>query len=342
MNNKLKELSRKKEKLQALLKLKPQDFQDQLNEWVRVELTYSSNFIEGNTLTRQQTAEVIERGMSAIIKGKSLKEQLEALNHANAVNLIRNITRQIKGHQFISEGNIKNIHKTILTGIDDYNAGNYRHVEVFIRGAGDVVFPQPNQVPVRMRQLIEWLEGQQKSHPVTVAADFHSKFVTIHPFIDGNGRTGRLLMNLVLLFNDYPLAIIRAEERQEYLESIYALQIKKNNKNYYALIYRAVERSLDAYINLAQGKPALTPFGDISGLLKIGEVASNAGVAIPTVRYYVNESLIKPIKRSKGNFMLFEPSVVKTIQKIKKLQKDKRLSIAEIKKEFEKKSERFR
>ena len=124
MNNKLKELTSKKEKLQTLLKTKPKDFQNQLDEWIRVELTYSSNFIEGNTLTRQQTAEVIERGMSAVIKNKPLKDQLEALNHSKAIDLIRKITAQVKSHQFISEANIKDIHKTILTGIDDYNAGN--------------------------------------------------------------------------------------------------------------------------------------------------------------------------------------------------------------------------
>ncbi len=331
MNDKLKELTSKKERLQTLLKTKPGGFKDQLDEWVRVELTYSSNFIEGNTLTRQQTAEVIERGISAVIKGKPLKDQLEALNHAKAIDLIRSVSEQTKGHQFISERDINSIHRTILAGIDDLNAGKYRQVEVFIRGVSDVVFPQPNKVPIKMRQLIEWLEGQQEPHPVTVAADLHSRFVTIHPFIDGNGRTGRLLMNLVLLTNNYPLAIIRAEERQEYLESLHTLQTKKDNKAYYTLVYRAVERSLDSYLNLAQDKPALTPFGDISGLLKIGEVASGAGVPIPTVRYYVSEGLIEPIKRSKGNFMMFEPGVVETIKKIRKLQKDERLSIAEIK-----------
>lgn len=336
MNNKLKELASKKEKLQALLKTKPKNFQNQLDEWVRVELTYSSNFIEGNTLTRQQTAEVIERGVSAVIKNKPLKDQLEALNHSKAIDLIRKIAEQVKGHQFISEADIKNIHKTILTGIDGYSAGNYRQTEVFIRGVNDVTFPQPNQIPIKMRQLIEWSERQQETHPVTIAANLHLKFVTIHPFTDGNGRTGRLLMNLVLLLNDYPLAIIRAEERQEYLENLHKLQTKKNNKDYYSLIYRAAERSLDAYLNLVQGKPALIPFGDISGLLKIGEVASNAGVTIPTVRFYIDKDLIKPTKRSKGNFMMFQPGVVETIKKIKNLQKNKRLSIIEIKEKLKK------
>lgn len=335
LNEKLSQLTLKQQRLQELLKTKPKHFQAQLDEWVRVELTYSSNHIEGNTLTRQETAEVIERGFSAVIKGKPLKDQLEALNHARAVDLVCHMAEQIKGHQFISEGDIKSIHKTILASIDDYNAGKYRQTEVFIRGVTDVIFPQPNQVAIKMRQLIEWLEGQQETHAVHIAADLHSRFITIHPFVDGNGRTGRLLMNLVLLTNDYPLAVIRAEERQEYLEAVHTLQTKNNSDDYYQVIFRAIERSLDAYLNLAQGKPALIPFGNLSKispqkLLKIGQIAQLSQVSIPTVRYYVAEELIKPTAKSQGGFMLFTPKIVDTIKTIKQLQLNQRLSIAEI------------
>ena len=336
----LKRLTEKKEQLQKLLKGKPKNFWEQLDEWVRVELTYASNNIEGNILTRRETAEVIERGVAAVIKGKPLRDQIEALNHAKAVDLIRQLAVQIRGHQFIDEGHIKSIHKTILAGIDDYNAGNYRQTEVFIRGVSDVIFPQFNEVPIKMRQLIEWLEGQQIIHPVVVAADLHFKFVTIHPFIDGNGRTGRLLMNLVLLLTGYPLAVIRAEERQEYLESLHTLQIQNDGTAYYKIICKAVEKSLDAYINLAQGKPALAHFGKMvsSGQkrLKIGQVARAAQVSIASVRHYIDEGLIRPSGRSVGGFMLFEPKVVEAIGEIKRLQKEERLLISEIKEQLRK------
>lgn len=337
VDNLLKRLGEKKEQFRRLLKAKPANFQEQLDEWIRVELTYASNNIEGNTLTRQETAEVIERGVGAVIGRKSLKDQLEALNHARAIDLTLQLAVQLKGHQFIEEEHVKSIHRTILAGIDDYNAGNYRQTEVFIRGVSDVILPQPYQVPIKMRQLIEWLEGQQATHPVQVAAEAHFRFVSIHPFIDGNGRTGRLLMNLVLLLNGYPLTVIRAEERQEYLESLHTLQIRNDGTDYYGLVYKAVERSLDAYLNLAQGKPALTLFGEIGRvaagqkLLKIGQVAGAAKVSIPTVRYYVDQGLIRPVSKTAGGFMLLEPQVVKTIGEIKRLQQEERLLLSEIK-----------
>lgn len=333
----LKRLSEKKEQLRRLLKAKPAHFREQLDEWIRVELTYASNNIEGNTLTRQETAEVIGRGVGAVIARKPLKDQLEALNHAKAIDLTLQLAAQLKGHQFIEEEHIKSIHRTILAGIDDYNAGNYRQTEVFILGVSDVTLPQPYEVPIKMRQLIEWLEGQQATHPVLVAAEAHFRFVSIHPFIDGNGRTGRLLMNLVLLLNGYPLTVIRAEERQEYLESLHTLQIRNDDTDYYRLVYKAVERSLDAYLNLVQGKPALTLFSEIGRvatgqkLLKIGQVARMARVSIPTVRYYLDQGLIRPTQKTRGGFMLFELKVVEAIREIKRLQKEERLLIGEIK-----------
>lgn len=336
MDDILERLTKKRERLRELLQTKQQNFQEQLDEWVKVELTYSSNHIEGNTLTRRETAEVIERGFSAVISGKSLKDQVEALNHARAVDLIRQLAAHLKGHQYISERDIKSIHKIILSGIDDDNAGNYRRSEVFIRGVSDIVFPQPDHVPMDMRQLVTWLQGQQGMHPVLTAADLHYRFVAIHPFVDGNGRTGRLLMNLVLLLNGYPLAIIRAEDRQEYLDAIHTLQAKQDGNVYYSLICKAVERSLDAYLNLVQGKQALTPFGEVGGmptgqrLLKIGQVALEANVSIPTVRYYVSTGLIKPSARSQGNFLLFDKSVIEIIKEIRRLQKEERLSLVEI------------
>lgn len=355
MSGILARLEQKRKRLQTLLKLKPKNWQEQLDEWVRVELTYSSNNIEGNTLSRRETAEVIERGVSAVIGGKPLKDQLEALNHAKAVDLVRQLAAYVRGHQFISEGDIKSIHKTILAGIDDYNAGRYRQTEVFIRGVSDVVFPEPRQVAIKMRQLVEWLEGQphfappgrgfvgarQGIHPVLVAADVHFEFVTIHPFVDGNGRTGRLLMNLVLLMNGYPLAIIRAEERQQYLESLRILQTKNDGTDYYHIIYKAVERSLDAYLSLVQGKPALAAFGEVDEipadqkLLRIGEVAKLTNETVPTIRYWTKEGLLHVVKYSPGGYQLYTHEVVTMAKKIRTLQEKERLTIVEIKKSLD-------
>lgn len=129
MDDRLKKLTQKKKELDSKKPLAA-DVLKNLEEWLKVELTYSSNAIEGNTLTRLETAEVIERGISAVLKGKPLKDQLEAINHAKAVEFVRNLARQKKGHQFITEEDIKAIHKIILTGINDEWAGRYRESEV--------------------------------------------------------------------------------------------------------------------------------------------------------------------------------------------------------------------
>ena len=186
-----------------------------------------------------------------------------------------------------------------------------------------------------MKKFFHWLNGQQNIHPVRVAANAHFRFVSIHPFVDGNGRTARLLTNLILLLNGYPMAIVRNEERIKYLEAIYLGQKKNNLTAFYAIIEEAVDRSLDAYIAAAKGKSIIPFFIEKEkvkekNLLQIGKVASLAHVAIPTVRYYISEELIKPDDKSKGGFMLFSPKVVDIIREVKRLQKEERLSIAEI------------
>src|ERR1035437_1297169 len=122
------------------------------------------------------------------MSGNSLNDQLEAINHAKAVDFVKELANKRKGHQFITKQDMLTIHKIILSGIDDSAAGKYRHVDVFIRGK-DVEFPRPQKVPYLMKEFVSWLEGQQSILPVRVAAEAHFKFVNIHPFIDGNGRT---------------------------------------------------------------------------------------------------------------------------------------------------------
>jgi len=133
MVSKLQQLTEKKQQLADIGPLS-RDFVQNLEEWLKVELTYTSNAIEGNTLSRIETAEVIERGVTAVISGKSLKDQLEAINHAKALDFIYDLATKRKGHQFITEQDILNIHKYILSSIDDAGAGVYRRIDVFIRG----------------------------------------------------------------------------------------------------------------------------------------------------------------------------------------------------------------
>lgn len=339
MDTRLKRLSKKKKQLDKYRPLPPELVKN-LEDWFRVELTYSSNAIEGNTLSRLETAEVLEKGIAAVISGKPLKDQLEAVSHAKALDFIKDLVRQKKSHQLITEKDIKIIHKIILTGINDQWAGKYRQTEVFIKGT-DVEFPAPDKVPYLISQFIQWLEVQQNKHPVRVAADAHFKFVSIHPFIDGNGRTARLLMNLVLIINSYPMAVIRNEDRTKYLEAVNKGQKENNLGLFYIIVEQAVDRSLNAYINAAQGKsplPSLTKGLKLdkqskSRLLKIGELAQKTGEAVHTIRYWTKEGLLKVKDYTKGGYQLYNQSMIKKVRKIRQLQKEKRLSIAEIRKE---------
>ena len=328
----LKRLAAKKEQLDKLRPL-PKELEQSLDSWLGVEFTYSSNAIEGNILTRIETAEVLERGVAAVIKGKQLKDQLEALNHAKALEFIKTQSRILKSHQYITEEKIKAIHKIILAGINDEWAGKYRETEVFIRGF-NVDLPQPKKVPYMMAEFEQWLQGIEE-HAVRVAADAHYKFVAIHPFVDGNGRTARLLMNLILLIHGYPMAIIHNEERTQYLEILNAAQTKGNLEPFYTMVATAVERTLDAYINAVQGKPVLSNLIPTSPktnkLLRIGELAKETGETIHAIRHWVEKGLVEVAEHTGVGYQLFDRSMIERVREIRRLQKEERLSIAEIK-----------
>lgn len=333
--DKLKILTEKKQTIDSLKPLGEKAV-GSLEEWLKVELTYSSNAIEGNTLSRIETAEVIEKGISATISGKPLKDQLEAINHAKAIEFIKNLAAQRKSHQFITEDDVLAIHKIILSGIMDEWAGKYRQTQVFIRGV-DFEPPTPRQVPNLMKQFIAWLNDAQESHPVKIASIAHYKFEAIHPFIDGNGRVGRLLMNLILILNGYPVAVIRNEQRAQYLNAFKVGQSGGNRSLLFSLIEDSVERSLDAYINAAEGKAILPGLmgeaiqQEEGKLYKIGELAKTAGETVPAIRYWTKEGLLKVASFTKGGYALYDSSQIDRAKEIRYLQNKQRLTIAEIK-----------
>lgn len=305
----------------------PQEFIQNMDEWFKVELTYTSNAIEGNTLTRQETALVVEKGLT--IEGKSLTEHLEAVNHAKAWGLVKqwSHTQSLK----ITERRLLEIHNTLLHAIDDLHAGCYRTVPVRIAGS-TVVMPNPVKVPILMKEFMEWLQKGTKDHIITRAADAHLKLVTIHPFTDGNGRTARLLMNLLLLQQGYPPAIIAKEERRPYLNSIEKAQLHHRLEDYYRIITNAVERSLDIYFETLEGTKEPPPLTRKKQLLKIGELAKATGETVPTLRYWTKEGLLQVAQVSAGGYQLFAPEMAKQVAEIRRLQSEERLTIQEIKK----------
>jgi Fic family protein len=325
MDDQLNKLTAKKDRLDALRPLPPELIKN-LDEWYKIELTYTSNAIEGNTLTRAETALVVEKGIT--VQGKTLVEHLEARNHAAAVDFINELAARTKPTD-ISEDTILDIHRHILKGIDDSNAGRYRSVPVRVQGSR-TVFPNYMRVPDRMAEFIAELHEVAKTeHPVVVAAFAHFRLVSIHPFVDGNGRTSRLLMNLILGQTGYPPAIIQKEDRLKYINSLEDSRMTENPDLFYAVVGEAVDHSLDIYLDEDK-----TPVTADQKLLRIGDVARLTDEEVANIRFWTSQGLLQLADRSAGGYRLYEPEVVGRVKRIRELQQE-RLTLAEIKEKLD-------
>ena len=319
---KLDRLTDKKQRLDRCRPL-PDALVRNLDDWFRVELTYTSNAIEGNTLNRRETALVVEKGLT--VGGKSLVEHLEATNHARALDWARERARRKPASP--AEEDILHIHGMIMKGIDDANAGRYRSVPVRISGSA-VVLPNPRKVPASMRDFAGWLSSDHGLHPVELAAEAHYRLVTIHPFVDGNGRSARLLMNMVLLMAGYPAAVIRKRDRLAYIGALEKAQLGGSKEDYLDIVAKAVDRSLDIYLRAAAGEDA-GPVDD-TRLLKIGELAKRVGVRNSAIRHWTKEGLLQVAEVTGAGYQLYAPEMVERVNRIHSL-KEQRLTLREIK-----------
>lgn len=234
------------EKRRRLDRLRPllRSLVNRLREQVIVEWTYNSNAIEGTSLSLRETELIIEHGLT--IKGKPLKEHFEAINHKDAILFLEDVIA--RGKFRINQLLIRQIHQLILKQIDNDNAGKYREVDVKITGSRFLP-PSPAVVPIKMRQLEQWLsKDSSKKNLIDYAAMAHFKLVDIHPFIDGNGRMARLLMNLILMNEGYPPTVILKTDRQKYYQTL-DLAHKGELKPFVDFIGRSVERSLTWYLD---------------------------------------------------------------------------------------------
>jgi len=233
--NRLQEIDELKAKIDSFRPLSG-DILKQIQEYYKIGLTYSSNALEGNTLDLAETKVVIEDGLT--INGKPMKDHLETLGHASAFNELLELAKS----NTITEENIKNLHKIFYAKIDSDNAGSYRQKPVIVTGA-DVNFPLPEELNNKMQEFISKLpQLKQDLHAVEYAAMVHALFVNIHPFIDGNGRVARLIMNLALLQAGYNITIIPPVVRADYIR---ALQ-DSNHNNYQPFINFISEMVLEA------------------------------------------------------------------------------------------------
>jgi Fic family protein len=215
--------------------------QQQVLEW-----TYHSNAIEGNTLTLKETKVVLE---GITIGGKSMREHFEVINHKEAIDYVE---AMVQNQNSLSEWQIKSIHQLVLKNIDSDNAGQYRQQNVVIAGAEHLP-PNYFKVPEAMADLIRQYQTHANLHPVELAARLHVDFVGIHPFVDGNGRTSRLLMNFELMRHGYLPIIIPVEQRLSYYEALDSAHTDKNYDLFIDLVSQLEQSTLQRYLQIIQG-----------------------------------------------------------------------------------------
>jgi Fic family protein len=204
-----------------------------------VEFTYNSNAIEGNTLTLGETAMVLE---GITVDGKPLKDHLEAVGHRDAFRYVQQLVT-VKAP--FSERVIKEIHSLVLLDKPE-DRGVYRRIPVRIVGAHHEP-PQPYLVPVQMERLVADF-AEDRRHPVHSAALFHLEFEGVHPFVDGNGRTGRLILNLALMRHGYPPINVKYADRRRYYDCLEAYYKDDDEEPMVRLVAEYVEERLKQYL----------------------------------------------------------------------------------------------
>lgn len=241
-NNRIKEADQLQKEINRMRPLSKHAIQ-QLRQYYRIGLTYSSNALEGNSLTESETKVVLEDGIT--IGGKPLKDHFEAIGHSEAFDLLYKLARQ----QAITERHILEIHELFYFRIDKKQAGRYRTVGVVITGS-TLELPRPQEIKKRMRDFFEDVQAKRATvHPIEFAALLHIGLVAIHPFIDGNGRTARLLMNLALLQAGYPITIIPPVIRTDYIDALKATNAG-DNQPFINLLSCMVGESQREYLRL--------------------------------------------------------------------------------------------
>jgi Fic family protein len=224
-----------------------------LEEQLMIEWIYNSNAIEGSTLTLRETQFILETGLT--VGGKSLREHFEVINHREAIQFVEAL---VEHQEPFTPLQVRQIYQLVLKNIDDENAGQYRQVPVRIAGASYQP-PEAWEVPRLMLEWGDWLNSvAQQEESVVRAALAHHRLAAIHPFIDGNGRTARLLMNLLLMRDGYPPTIILKTNRQQYYR-VLALADRGKERPLVNFVGRVVERSLTLYLEACTPQPKPLP-----------------------------------------------------------------------------------
>ena len=286
----LARLDEKKGRLDGLRPL-PAAAVRRLNEQLTLEWIYNSNAIEGSTLSLRETRLILESGLT--IGGKSLREHFEVINHKEAIDYVEALTLETT---LMTPFHVRQIHRLVLTRIDDENAGQYRKLPVRIAGTEHRP-PEPWQIPSNMDEWAGWLHGGASAlHPVERAARAHHRLVAIHPFIDGNGRTARLVMNLLLMQEGYPPSIIMRVNRRQYYRAL-AQADQANEAPLVNMVGRAVERSLT--LTLEACTPRTDPVSEGDEWIPLREAAEGTRFSQEYLSLLARKGRLEAIKRGR-------------------------------------------
>jgi Fic family protein len=287
----LARLQQKKTQLEALRPL-PATAVRRLNEQLTVEWIYNSNAIEGSTLNLRETQLILETGLT--VGGRSLREHLEVINHREAIEYVATVTA---GGEPITARHVRQIHRLVLARIDDDSAGQYRTMPVRIVGSTHQP-PEAWQVPHLMTNWATWLTNPTLTlHPIERAALAHHRLVAIHPFLDGNGRTARLVMNLLLMREGYPPTIIMWVNRRQYY-SVLAHTDAGDETTLVNFVGRAVERSLTLYLEACT--PSTEPPASEDEWIPLREAAEGSPYSEEYLSLLARTGRLEAIKRGRN------------------------------------------
>ena len=301
INSLLSKIASKRNKFKKLFS--DNKSKEQLYKWLKSELAYTSNNIEGNTLTRKETRLVIEEDITS--SSKPFVHYQEAVNHAKAFDYIIDI---LKSKAIITETVVLDIHKKLLSGIDDYNAGFYRNCPVRISGSR-VILPNPMKVPDLMKEFFEKFDSIKNVEDIIKT---HLDFVSIHPFSDGNGRCARLLMNLLLMQNGFCPIIIRPRDRKRYINSIEKAQLTGDIDDYMKFMVTRLSQSFDTIFDIYEPKKEV----ENAKLMTIAKFAKAVELPVSTIRYWVKVGKLKPIMYTESGYMMFSHEQIKKVERL--------------------------
>ncbi|HBO58527.1 MAG TPA: hypothetical protein DD624_01270 [Alphaproteobacteria bacterium] len=318
------DLTQKKNELEKLPPLNG-DVEEELRKTVDLELTSVGDCFDGGALTRRETEQVLFK--DKVVPQRSLTEHIQALNISKAFEMIQELAARTG--RPVDDSDVKNIHRVIVRELDDKNGGMFRGFAMTFP-TGDQPLPEPVRVQRMMDDFGMWLYTVRTLHPVAMAAEAHLRLMSIHPFGKGNGKTARMLMNLILMKNGYPPALFSRREKKEYWQSLESAIYNNDRTDYDKLICRAVNRALELYLKTAKKQTVDVEDESVPYFLRIGQLAKETGERVSTIRYWTTMGIIEPVGKTSADYMIYSSDVLGRIKKLKDL-KAQRYTLDEIK-----------